>query len=101
MPSMTEAGEMVLNGMSNSGRDSKWANAGVVVQIEPEDIHSFEEYGPLKLLKFQEAVEQRIMSYCREAEQASGGRVPTIKAPAQRMQDFINGKESVSLPKSS
>ena len=101
VPSMTEAGEMVLNGMSNSGRDSKWANAGVVVQIEPEDIHSFEEYGPLKLLKFQEAVEQRIMSYCREAEQASGGRVPTIKAPAQRMQDFINGKESIPLPKSS
>ena len=101
VPSMTEAGEMVLNGMSNSGRDSKWANAGVVVQIEPEDIHSFEEYGPLKLLKFQEAVEQRIMSYCREAEQASGGRVPTIKAPAQRMQDFMNGKISASLPKSS
>ena len=42
VPSSTEAGTTVLNGMSNSARNSKWANAGVVVSIEPEDVP--EEY---------------------------------------------------------
>ena len=38
VPSSTEAGTVVLNGMSNSARSGKFANAGVVVQIEPEDV---------------------------------------------------------------
>ena len=43
VPAATAEGELVLNGMSNSQRNSKWANSGVVVQIEPED---FPEYAP-------------------------------------------------------
>ncbi len=35
VPAATAEGELVLNGMSNSQRNSKWANSGVVVQIEP------------------------------------------------------------------
>ena len=130
VPSMTNADEMVLNGMSNSGRDSRWANAGVVVQIEPEDIHSFEEYGPLKLLKFQESVEQRLMEYCKNevasrknnensmqnnaasmqnnaanistfAQYNITENIKTLQAPAQRMEDFVSGKISSTLPKSS
>ena len=38
VPAATGEGEMVLNGMSNSARNSKWANAGVVVQVNPEDV---------------------------------------------------------------
>ena len=38
VPSSTEDGATVLNGMSNSARNSRWANAGVVVSIEPEDV---------------------------------------------------------------
>ena len=37
VPSSTEEETVVLNGMSNAARNSKWANAGVVVQIEPGD----------------------------------------------------------------
>ena len=54
VPSSTEAGTTVLNGMSNSARNSKWANAGVVVSIEPEDVP--EEYakdGAFALMNFQ------------------------------------------------
>ena len=40
VPSSTEPDGIVLNGMSNSARNSKWANAGVVVQVAPEDIPS-------------------------------------------------------------
>ena len=36
--SSTEDGATVLNGMSNSARNSRWANAGVVVSIEPDDV---------------------------------------------------------------
>ena len=32
VPSATEDGQIVMNGMSNSSRSSKWANAGVVVR---------------------------------------------------------------------
>ena len=43
VPSSTEPGELVLNGMSNSARNSKWANAGVVVSVEPEDLPHYQK----------------------------------------------------------
>ena len=51
VPAATADGELVLNGMSNSQRNSKWANSGVVVSIEPEDMPEYAKYGPLALLK--------------------------------------------------
>ena len=44
VPAATSEGELVLNGMSNSQRNSKWANSGVVVQIEPEDFPEYAQY---------------------------------------------------------
>ena len=91
VPSSTAPGQMLLNGMSNSMRNSKWANAGIVVPVEPSDVPEFSKYGPLQLMKFQESVEKAMFEY-------GGG---SIKAPAQRMTDFVKSKLSVSLPSTS
>lgn len=90
VPSATLHGEGVLNGMSNSMRNSKWANAGIVVSVEPDDVPEYAKYGPLQLLRFQQDVERKMFDY-----------TGSIKAPAQRMNDFVRGKISEDLPKSS
>lgn len=90
VPAATSGGEMVLNGMSNSARNSKWANAGVVVQVDPEDVPEYAEHGPLQVLRFQQDVERKMFA-------ASG----SIKAPAQRMEDFTKGIVSKDLPETS
>ncbi|MBQ0096137.1 MAG: NAD(P)/FAD-dependent oxidoreductase, partial [Bacteroidales bacterium] len=89
VPSMTAEGEVVLNGMSNSGRSGKTANSGVVVSIEPEDFPEYMKEGPLGLMRLQAEVERGMFRY-------SG----SIKAPAQRMMDFCRGIESRDLPPS-
>lgn len=91
LPSSTAPGEVLLNGMSNSLRNSKYANAGIVTSVEPEDVKGYDEFGELRVLKFQEDVERRIFSL-------NGG---TLKAPAQRMTDFVRGKYSDTLPATS
>ena len=96
VPSATEPETIVMNGMSNSARSGKFANAGVVVQIEPEDIP--EEYsasGAFKGLDFQKAVERKMWEY---AHTRSGN---PMAAPAQRMIDFCNEVVSEELPETS
>ena len=56
VPSSTEDGTVVLNGMSNAARNSKWANAGVVVQIEPGD-QPAKYQGPFALMDYQHDIE--------------------------------------------
>jgi uncharacterized FAD-dependent dehydrogenase len=90
VPAATSEGEMVLNGMSNSMRNSKWANAGVVVQIEPEDFPEYAQHGPLALLQFQKDVERKMFEY-----------TGSLKAPAQRMMDFCRRIPSTGLPQTS
>ena len=90
VPSATAPMETVLNGMSNSARNSRWANAGVVVSVEPEDFPEYSKFGPLALLRFQQDVERRMYDY-------SG----SIKAPAQRMMDFCRRVPSTGLPATS
>lgn len=89
VPSMTEDGSVVLNGMSNSGRTGKIANSGVVVSIEPEDFPEYMAKGPLGLMHFQREVEQTMFRY-----------TGSFKAPGQRMMDFCRRIESKDLPKS-
>lgn len=99
VPSSTEPGTTVLNGMSNSSRNSKWANSGVVVSIEPGD--EPEEYkaaGAFSLLDFQHDVEKRMYDYVA-AKAAPGDNL--LKAPAQRMVDFCEGEMSETLPETS
>ena len=93
VPSSTEERTVVLNGMSNSGRSGKFANAGVVVQIEPEDVPGD---SPFKLMDFQHDVERRMYDYAQ-----SQGAANPMAAPAQRMEDFCLGKVSKSMPPTS
>ena len=93
VPSSTEERTVVLNGMSNAGRSGKFANAGVVVQIEPEDVPG---EGPFKLMDFQHAVERRMYDYAQ-----SQGAANPMAAPAQRMEDFCLGKISKTMPPTS
>ncbi|MEP7235028.1 MAG: FAD-dependent oxidoreductase [Ignavibacteriota bacterium] len=91
VPAATSPGEIVLNGMSLSRRDSPFANSGVVVAIEAEDLIPYNKYGALAGMKYQAEVEQ--MAY-------SIGGVKQ-EAPAQRITDFLEGRLSTTLPDSS
>ncbi|MDL2277907.1 FAD-binding protein [Parabacteroides sp. OttesenSCG-928-G07] len=99
VPAATASNQVVVNGMSASQRNSSWANAGLVVEIHPEDYPQLTEGGdlgvdaesPLALMAFQEYLEEQCWQ--------NGGRKQT--APAQRMTDFVSGKLSSVLPVSS
>lgn len=82
VPAGTSEGELVVNGMSASGRAGTYANSGMVVEIRPEDFPEYDERGPLGLLDFQEDLEKSVY-------EKSG---KSIVAPAQRMTDFVDGK---------
>ena len=88
VPAATAEGEVVVNGMSPSRRNSKYANSGMVVSVDEQDWAEYvEEHGPLAGLALQAAVEQRACS-------VAGG---TQVAPAQRMVDFVRRKVSKDL----
>lgn len=87
VPAATSPGEVVVNGMSPSRRDSRFANSGIVVAIGLEDLKAYEPHGPLKGLYFQHAIEQKA------CVMAGGNQT----APAQRLVDFVEGKLSPSL----
>ena len=92
VPAATAPGEIVVNGMSMSRRDSPFANSGTVVQIELSDIPAtFHQYGELSTLFFQKSIEQKVFAV------GDGSQ----KAPAQRLTDFVKQKTSATLPKSS
>ena len=87
VPSATAPGEVVVNGMSASTRSSRYANSGMVVAIEQEDLIKYAKYGELAGLVFQQEMEKMAWE--------AGGK--TQAAPAQRMVDFTNGKFSNTL----
>ncbi len=91
VPSATSGQEVVVNGMSPSGRNSPYANSGIVVEIRPEDLVDYSKSGELAGIRFQEKLENLAWE--------GGGKLQT--APAQRLNDFVNGIFSSSLPKSS
>ena len=90
VPSATGVGEVVLNGMSNSMRNSQWANAGIVCSVEPGDVLEYDRHGVLALLEFQQAVERAMFGFTN-----------SLKAPAQRLVDFCRRKDSQGLPRTS
>lgn len=92
VPSATAEGEVVVNGMSPSRRDSKFSNSGIVVSVDDGDFSSYiKEYGDLAAMEFQAAVE-------RKACEVAGG---TQVAPAQKLVDFVHGKVSSNLNETS
>ena len=88
VPSATESDEVVVNGMSLSRRDSPFANSGMVVSVETEDLVPFASHGALAGVAYQKSLE--VM-----AAEAGGGMQ---RGPAQRVTDFIEGRSSSSLP---
>jgi uncharacterized FAD-dependent dehydrogenase len=91
VPASSFNSEVVVNGMSPSARNSKWANSGIVVEIQLSDLEQFSSYGSLAGLAFQGELEQLAF------QQGNNG----VVAPAQRLTDFINRKLSGSLPECS
>ena len=100
IPAATDKEQIVVNGMSPSNRGGQWSNSGMVVEIRPEDINpqdypltaSHSPFAPaLKVLALQEQLERDCW--------LQGNRRQT--APAQRMADFVNGRLSYDLPRSS
>ncbi len=88
---------MVVNGWSPSKRNNPYANSGMVVTVEKNDLPGLKSFSfdkdviassPLALMHFQSWVEQK-------AFDAGGGK---FIAPAQRMVDLCNNKTSSTLP---
>ena len=90
IPAATDKEQIVVNGMSPASRGTQWSNSGMVVEIRPEDLESPED-SPLRVLHFQEELERMCWQ--------QGNMKQT--APAQRMADFVNGRLSYDLPRSS
>ena len=101
-PAATNAGELVVNGWSPSKRNNPYANSGLVVQVEIEDVikyisgsktkQSFKNPdSPLLMMYFQKEIEEKAFA-------AGGGN---FVAPAQRMVDFAEDIFSSTLPKCS
>lgn len=86
-PAATAPGEIVVNGWSPSKRNNEFANSGLVVAINLPDFKPFEKYGALAGMYFQSQVEQTAFS-----------KTKSLQAPAQRVLDFVNKKESSALP---
>ncbi|MBQ2435806.1 MAG: NAD(P)/FAD-dependent oxidoreductase [Bacteroidaceae bacterium] len=105
VPAASGPEQIVVNGMSASHRNSRWSNAGMVVEIRPEDISLIDNsplavdntttqsssIHPLAMLHLQEELERQCWM--------QGNRRQT--APAQRMVDFTRRKLSYDLPPSS
>ena len=84
VPAATADGQQVVNGMSNSRRNSPFANSGIAVTVGLDDV----EYdGVFALLRFQQEVEQRAFHAAGDA----------VNAPSQRLTDFLRGKASSVL----
>ncbi|MSP93606.1 MAG: FAD-binding protein [Myxococcales bacterium] len=102
LPSPTALLHLNVNGMSNAGRNSPFANAALVAQLAatefyletPGDLDDDPDFGAhmaggaLLGVALQARLEQA-------AYTAGGGG---YMAPAQRLTDFVAGRESVDLP---
>lgn len=106
VPAATDEGELVVNGMSPNRRDSKYANSGIVVAINEADWQKNKNAGPLAGLELQKEVEQKAFQYALKSRQfalmnqeknQNKANPHCQLAPAQRLQDFLNGKISSAL----
>ena len=103
IPAATDKEQIVVNGMSPASRGTAWSTSGMVVEVRPEAVDPLLQTtppdgtppnlggDPLRVMRFQEELEKM----CWQQENMKQ------TAPAQRMTDFVNGKLSYDLPKSS
>jgi uncharacterized FAD-dependent dehydrogenase len=94
LSSGTEADGIVVNGMSNFARNSRWSNSALVVSVNSGKDFSTENV--LSGLEFQHEIEQK--AYRMSCEFASGRELP-----AMTVGEFLKGvvDPSVELPKTS
>jgi len=98
VPAASGDEQVVVNGMSASLRNSPWSNSGMVVEVRREDLagmtksmgRALDVDNPLCMMHFQEWMERNAWLQTRSQV-----------APAQRMVDFVQGKISGTLPRSS
>jgi uncharacterized FAD-dependent dehydrogenase len=88
LPTNAQEGHLAINGMSYHARNSGFANAAVVVNVNRED---FYRGHPLDGVRFQQAIETAAFA-------AGGGN---YFSPAQRLGDFLKGRLSKGELKSS
>ena len=94
VPSSSCNGEIVVNGMSSSARNSKWSNSAIVVEIYPEDV-------PDEFILEAEKMGSRSLSsllFRKYLEKKAGKHGLNQMAPSQMMKDFLDGRKSVSFP---
>ena len=91
VPAATSPGEIVVNGMSLSRRNSPFANSGFVVEVTEQEWTKYERFQPFAALMLQQELEQKAFELANQ----------TQSAPAQRVTDFVAEKLSSSLPKCS
>lgn len=91
VPAATASGEVVVNGMSPSRRDSPYANSGIVVSVEDADLEPYREFGALAGLQFQKEIEQAACHFAGA----------TQTAPAQLATDFVSKRMSGQLRETS
>lgn len=85
VPTPTREGEVCVNGMSHAARSGRYANSALVVTVSPQDARRWSGSDDVLCgVEFQEKVE-------RAAYDAGGG---AFVAPAQRMVDFMAGRAS-------
>ena len=84
IPAASEPGGTVTNGMSYHARQDRNSNAALLVGVQPED---FGGDHPLAGFALQRRIEEAAFS-------AAGGR---FRAPAQRVEDFLLDRETVSF----
>ena len=96
-PCATTAGEIVTNGWSPSKRNNPYANSGIVVTVENEDLKPYRKFGALAGLEFQKEIERKAFIAAGNDEKMNTGQY----APAQRLIDFVDNKTSENLPECS
>ncbi len=89
VPSASNVAELVVNGMSNSRRDSAYANSGIIVEIQSEDIpEQFNKNDALAGARYQAWLENTAFLNGNSSQ----------AAPAQRLVDYVSGRVSTDLP---
>jgi len=91
VPAATSPGEIVVNGMSLSKRNSPFANSGIVTALSNDELINQGFDGVFGNLNFQKSVEQSLF------QQGDG----SMKAPAQNLIDFVTGQDMIEVNSSS
>lgn len=81
IPSISEAGMFCTNGMSNSRRDTPFANSGLMVTLGPEELGSDHPLAGVQLQRQFESLAYRLGNN-------------DYQVPAQRVTDFLDGRPS-------